>query len=99
MRLTLQEQSTIGAAIHALDSAAEIYLFGSRAQEDVKGGDIDLLVLSETLKFSHKISILTELSEKLGDQKIDLLIKPKSSVSSDPFVIEILKNAKRLPER
>jgi predicted nucleotidyltransferase len=59
---------------------AKVILFGSRIENDKKGGDMDLLLIpseqvnSEDL-FSMKIKLLTRLKIKLGDQKIDLLLK------------------------
>ena len=47
MRLSTQEQQAVSQAIHQTDAGAAIYLFGSRADDTAKGGDIDLLVLSK----------------------------------------------------
>lgn len=93
MRLTYKEQHAIKSVLLNLDSAADIYLYGSRVDPSLKGGDIDLMVISEKLSWSDKLTALTEIKEKIGDQKIDLLICKKSLVSSDPFVQSILKHA------
>jgi len=76
-----------------LDGRCEIYLYGSRADDALKGGDIDLLVFSEKLTFSDKITALVEIKDVLGEQKIDLTIKPFSARHSDPFITEIMKTA------
>ena len=93
MRLSAQERGTISDVLSKLDGHCEIYLYGSRADDALKGGDIDLLVFSETLTFSDKITALVEIKDSLGEQKIDLTIKPFSARHSDPFVMEIMETA------
>ncbi len=55
---------------------AEIWLFGSRIDDNKKGGDIDLFI--ETLhqaSFDDKIKFLVKI-ERLGiERKIDLVVK------------------------
>jgi predicted nucleotidyltransferase len=46
MRLAYEEQLAISYTIRQADADAMIYLFGSRADNTAKGGDIDLLVCS-----------------------------------------------------
>ncbi len=54
-----------------------LWLFGSRASEQKKGGDIDLYI--ETMNdnkdevFSLKLNFIVELKKRLGDQKIDVV--------------------------
>jgi predicted nucleotidyltransferase len=43
MRLGANEAKAVGEEVRRLDPAAEIYLYGSRANDSAKGGDIDLL--------------------------------------------------------
>jgi predicted nucleotidyltransferase len=74
MRLTTTQQHAIRQAIAQRDPSAEVYLFGSRADDRLQGGDIDLLVLSQTIGIMDKLDILAELHRSLGDQKIDLLV-------------------------
>ena len=61
--------------------AAQIFLFGSRARDELKGGDIDLAVIVEdpnvVLSLTRKdYQITAELKAQpvIGDQKIDLKI-------------------------
>ena len=93
MRLTDTEVVHITRIVRSRDAHAATYLFGSRTNDQLKGGDIDLLVLSESLTFSDRISLLSELKLAIGDQKIDLLIRKPADAASDPFVAEILKTA------
>ncbi|MBI3294980.1 MAG: nucleotidyltransferase domain-containing protein [Deltaproteobacteria bacterium] len=99
MRLSLPEQKAICDAIHRADSAATVFLYGSRVRDDLKGGDIDLLVLSETISFGVRIQILSEIKEQIGEQKIDLLVKTPQQAATDPFVTQVLLGAVKLEER
>ncbi len=74
MRLTDQQHSIIKIEILKYDDQAEIYLFGSRVDDNAKGGDIDLLAISKKIDFALKLKILAQFMIKLGEQKIDLVI-------------------------
>ena len=74
MRLALEERSAICDAIRQADADASIYLFGSRVDDEAKGGDIDLLVFSKKINLMTKLDILAQLHQKLGDRKIDLAV-------------------------
>ena len=54
----------------------KVYLFGSRADPNRKGGDIDLYIVPEDKSnlFDKELQFLTKLKIKLGDQKIDVVI-------------------------
>ncbi len=73
MRLTSEQLMVITTEIYQYDESAQIYLFGSRADDNAKGGDIDLLVVSTKIDFSIKLKVLAQLMIKLGEQKIDLV--------------------------
>lgn len=83
MRLSEKEKSAIVQAVNGIDPNAKIYLFGSRADDTKRGGDIDLLILSQTLDRGDKRKIKFELYEAIGEQKIDILI---AKDLTDPFV-------------
>jgi predicted nucleotidyltransferase len=74
-RLTESEIATITKVVSAYDSNANVYLFGSRVHDNLRGGDIDLLIISKTLKLIDKINIKIELSDLLGLPKVDLILK------------------------
>jgi uncharacterized protein len=74
MRLSNEEIKVIKSVIEEFDPKAEVKLYGSRVDDAKKGGDIDLLIISNKITFSEKLSILIKLKENIGDQKIDLLI-------------------------
>lgn len=79
MRLDAREQSAIREIIREADSEASIYLFGSRADDSAKGGDIDLLVLSKRITLMTKLGILAQLHQRLGERKIDIAVFPDDS--------------------
>jgi len=83
MRISNNEIEAIKESVNSLDSSAEIYLFGSRTVDVAKGGDIDLLIISEKLSYDDKITIRKNLYEKLDEQKIHIII---ASDTTDPFV-------------
>ncbi len=83
MRLSRTEIEAISQTIRSLDDRARIRLFGSRADDAKRGGDIDLLILSEKLTESDRGTIRLRLQEKLGEQKIDIVI---ARDLTDPFV-------------
>lgn len=76
MRLSESERQAILSAIGAQDPQADVFLFGSRAHDDTRGGDIDLLVLSRQIDLMGKLDILGDLHRHLGEQKIDLVVYP-----------------------
>jgi len=93
MRLTPEEQDVIRAAVAARDPEAQVWLFGSRADDAKRGGDIDLLVFSQTMGESGKGDIWWELQEKLGEQKIDIVV---AKDTSDSFVRMVMEKAVRI---
>jgi predicted nucleotidyltransferase len=90
MRLSLKEQLSIKQTIEQFDLKASVYLFGSRVDDEKRGGDIDLLVFSEYLGFSEQRKIKIKLYELIGEQKIDLIIAQNTS---SPFVQLVLEEA------
>ncbi|MDQ6995080.1 MAG: hypothetical protein Q9M18_05745 [Mariprofundaceae bacterium] len=60
----------------------EVILFGSRVDVQKKGGDIDLFIQpSEPMSdlFERKIQFLVALKNRIGEQKIDLVLAPFAS--------------------
>lgn len=83
MRLSISEITAIKTIIADLDPCARIYLFGSRVDDTKRGGDIDLLIMSEILSADDRGKIRWKLWEQIGEQKIDILI---AKDTTDPFV-------------
>ena len=79
MRLTAEQSLLIRKAVQKrFGEAARVWLFGSRVNDNARGGDIDLLVeVDEVISqpFTASIGLETELQNLLGDQKIDILLQ------------------------
>ena len=83
MRLTKYEIISIKKSFHEVFGDGEIYLFGSRVDDSLKGGDIDLYIIKEKIKnmLKKKLEFLVSLKQKIGFQKIDVIIsKDKSRI-------------------
>ena len=74
MRLSPEERQAIREVTAASDPDAEVYLFGSRARDDLRGGDIDLLVMSQHIDVDERRRMKLRLMDRLGERKIDLLV-------------------------
>ena len=63
-------------------SKDSLWVFGSRADLNKRGGDIDLYIETEITDIKEslekKILFLSELKQKIGDQKIDVVLNVKS---------------------
>jgi uncharacterized protein len=74
MRLSVHEQRALAEIVTAVDPDAEVWLHGSRTDDDGRGGDIDLLVMSQRIGLAEKLDILARLHATLGDRKIDITV-------------------------
>jgi predicted nucleotidyltransferase len=82
MRLSEHEKDAILAAVRRFDEAALVFLFGSRVEDLKKGGDIDLLVVSESISRTERSRIRNAICDAIGEQKIDLLVTNDTRVPS-----------------
>jgi uncharacterized protein len=83
MRLSQQEKEHILRAVRRFDGCATVYLFGSRAVDTKKGGDIDLLILSDSVGIRQKQQIRRLICDAVGDQRIDIVV---AADARNPFV-------------
>ena len=80
MRISENERIAIinEARIH-FGQGTKVILFGSRSDDQAKGGDIDLLVIPSNSDldfiYKNKINFLVHLKNAIDDQKIDVIIK------------------------
>jgi len=88
MRLASHEIKSIKETILQMDADAQIRLFGSRVDDNKRGGDIDLLILSSSLGFQDKLKIRYLLKEKLGERKIDIIITEKPTTAFVKYVFQ-----------
>ncbi len=74
MRLSQSKAAFLKRAIKRHLDNVSVYLFGSRARDGKRGGDIDILVIGDRqLKDHEKRDVLIAFHKKFGEQKIDLL--------------------------
>jgi len=85
MRLTNKEIKIIKEVINNFLSETKIYLFGSRLDNNKKGGDIDLFIISKDIDYEKKIKIKAKLKQ--------LLKKPVDLVYHIDFDRQIEKEA------
>ena len=57
-----------------MDPHANIYLFGSRTDMAKRGGDIDLLIVSQSMKRSDLSRVRWNFFEEFGEQKLDIVL-------------------------
>jgi predicted nucleotidyltransferase len=75
MRLNVDEAKAIREEVRNFDANAEIYLHGSRTDDSSKGGDIDLLVVSDKLGFRDLIRLRIAILDRIGWQQLDLAVR------------------------
>ena len=80
MRLGVDQISAIKSAVKMVDADAEIKLFGSRIDDEKRGGDIDLLIDSSIMGWREVAKLRGLLESNLGEQTIDIILKSKSDV-------------------
>jgi predicted nucleotidyltransferase len=80
MRLTPSEVLTIRQEIARLDPSAEAYLYGSRTDDTARGGDIDLLVVSDALGFRDMLRLRTAILDRIGWQQLDLAVRRRDQL-------------------
>lgn len=95
MRLGANEVEAIREEIRRLDPAAEIYLYGSRVDDGARGGDIDLLVISDLLGFRDVLRLRTRILDRIGWQQLDLLVRRRDQVD-EPLAALARETGKRL---
>lgn len=78
MRLTTMEQDIISNCFRLCFGGEDhLWLFGSRVNDQKKGGDIDLYVethLDNEQAIKSKFSFLRIVKDRIGDQKIDMVL-------------------------
>lgn len=83
MRLSQQTQQVIRDTVQEIfGGEAKVKLFGSRVNDDARGGDIDLLVELPFIaaEIERKTMQLTaRLQLRIGDQPIDVLVLDPST--------------------
>ena len=75
MRITKYEKNIIIEAVKASDPEARVWLFGSRTDDNKKGGDIDIAIFSDKInkEVMMKIQVRRYICDRIGEQKIDIV--------------------------
>lgn len=89
MRLTSEQAKQIVEVVHRyIGHDAEIWLFGSRADDRRKGGDIDLYIETRLLDALIPALRCKSALEDIFDQRVDLVI---NDFTSDKPIYRIAK--------
>ena len=79
MSLNEKQVQSIKAALEvSYGPDAEVWLFGSRTDDALRGGDIDLLVRNAPEGenwFKCKIKFQVEMEKRLGERRIDVVVE------------------------
>ena len=78
MRLTPHQRIAILTAVGKQDPKARIILFGSRADDRARGGDIDLLIVSDVIGMHQEWKIRRDVLDEIGWQKLDLVVRRRN---------------------
>jgi len=74
MRISDEQTNFLKNEILGIVPEAAVYLFGSRVDDRKKGGDIDVMILSDKkLSWKEKSRIRWEFYDKFGEQKLDIM--------------------------
>ncbi len=88
MRLTFEEVAAIkAAAAETFGSSAVVRLFGSRVDDSLRGGDIDLHVEADAIEdeWLARADFEDMLFRKIEPRKVDLLITQRGGATPRGF--------------
>lgn len=93
MRLKEQEISKINEfAIEIFGKNISLYLFGSRVDDNLRGGDIDLLIeCNSNIEKEAQMKFLYKIYRFVTERKVDLLV---INTNTDRVNLSIYKEAK-----
>jgi predicted nucleotidyltransferase len=91
-------QAIKAAAREAFGEDVVVRLFGSRVRDDLRGGDIDLLVEVEASMATEALAdrFRDRLFKRIDEQKVDVVFAPRSGEWSD-FARMVAPQAVMLP--
>jgi predicted nucleotidyltransferase len=93
MRLNENEIKSIKETFIKIFKDGEIYLFGSRADNTKKGGDIDLYIetTSDEYDYLKVLELNSKIQNEIGWQKIDIVVNQLDK-KQDKFIYKNAKN-------
>ena len=86
IRLPAEYLEVIKRTVKTFDKDGKVFIFGSRAKPEQKGGDIDILVISRVIGWRERRKIRAELIKNFGERKIDLIVATPEEAGKDPFI-------------
>lgn len=94
MHLSEFEQKIIKQTAEEIFSKnADVYIFGSRVNAKLRGGDIDIYIETKNGDedlLEKKIRFLVELEKEIGEQKIDVIIN--NGLVGDRLIFQKARN-------
>jgi len=69
MRISKNEIEIIKNSILSKDKNTKVFLFGSRTDDSKRGGDIDILILSDKISLADVIDIKVDIFNHMEEQK------------------------------
>jgi predicted nucleotidyltransferase len=104
MRITESERESLLQAVDEIyQGIYALRLYGSRADDNAKGGDIDLLLILPDDKVSElkmlKPNLLVAMKNKIAEQRIDLTITCLKDIKSSSFLSLVLPDSVLLGDR
>lgn len=84
------------------DIPYELYLYGSRVHDHLKGGDIDLLILTTQMgievfqKSEFELLVAIKKQPAIGQRRIDLKVATFDQLETEPFLQAIGKELVKL---
>lgn len=104
MRLSSKEQLSITRAFSLIiPNPFQLYLFGSRTDDQKKGGDIDLLLVVAREHKSGVIELKTkvrsEIFKHIPEQKIDITVAIPEELQQEPFLKSIFPECIQLSNK
>lgn len=91
MRLEKKQVKVLKDKLNTISKNARLYLFGSRVDDEKKGGDIDLLVVSDELTNRDLRLLRIDFFKHFGEQKLDIVLD--NGEFKNPFTKHIVKKA------
>lgn len=94
MRIKKEKTDFLKHEVVSILPDSRVFLFGSRANNNLKGGDIDIMVLGERqLTNQEKRNIRVAFYKKFGEQKIDIIsfVHGETSLFKDLVIQDAVK--------
>ncbi|PCH53403.1 MAG: hypothetical protein COC22_02870 [Flavobacteriaceae bacterium] len=85
MRLEQQDAAAIKRLLtNTLGQDTKVWLFGSRVDDDKRGGDIDLYVeAKQPCPLATKLQLMTQIQKLVDMRKVDLVIHAQGDMVKD----------------